>query len=149
VDTIFHFYAGGLIGMRGYPFYAIDGNNVATVTATYRFPIATELNFRILQFYFTKLYGSVFADLGNAWNGPTPSIKSWRRDAGFELRLESFSFYSYPTRIFVSGAYGFDQFTRRVTDVDVVYGREWRFYLGVLFGFELNQLSERMGNFAR
>jgi hypothetical protein len=146
VDDFFDYYAGGLIGMRGYPFYAIGGNKTIVLSAAYRFPIATELNFRILQFYFKKLFGSVFYDIGDAWSVKTPSFDQWKRDVGFELRLETFSFYAYPTRIFFSGAYGLDRFSRNVRDINtttIQYGREWRFYLGVLFGFELNDILPR------
>jgi hypothetical protein len=142
VDDFFDSYAGGFTGMRGYPFYGLGGNDIGVVGATYRFPLWTTLNFRFLQFYFTKLYGSVFADIGDSWTGPTPAIGDWKRDAGFELRLEAFSFYQYPTRIFFSGAYGFDRFTRTFRSQDVTYGKEWRFYLGVLFDFELNPISQ-------
>jgi Tol biopolymer transport system component len=146
VDSFFDYYAGGFVGMRGYPFYAIGGNKSVVLNATYRFPIATELNFRVLQIYFKKLFGSVFCDIGNAWSGETPSIDQWKRDIGFELRLETFSFYAYPTRIFFSSAYGLDRFSRNVRDINtttVLYGHEWRFYLGVLFGFELNDVLPR------
>jgi Tol biopolymer transport system component len=146
VDEFFDYYAGGFVGMRGYPFYAIGGNKTVALNATYRFPIATKLNFRVLQLYFKKLFGSVFYDIGDAWSGETPSIDQWKRDAGFELRLETFSFYSYPTRIFFSGAYGLDRFSRNVRDINtttVQYGHEWRFYLGVLFGFELSDILPR------
>jgi Tol biopolymer transport system component len=141
VDDFFDFYGGGFIGMRGYPFYGLGGNNLAVVGAAYRFPIAGKMNFRFLQFFFTKLYGSVFADYGDAWTGTAPDIGTWKKDAGFELRLESFSFYQYPTRIFFSGAYGFDHFNRTFNNEEVSYGKEWRFYLGVLFDFEMNPLS--------
>ena len=57
---------------------------------------------------------------------------------GFELRLESFSFYQYPTRIFFSGAYGLDRFNRTFNNDEVTYGKEWRFYFGILFGFDLD-----------
>ncbi len=146
IDEFFDYYAGGLIGMRGYPFYALGGNKTVYLNATYRFPIDTKLDFRILQIYFSKLYGSVFYDIGNAWPNETLSNNSWKRDAGFELRLESISFYEFPTRIFFSGAYGLDQFSRSVYDINtqtVAYGHEWRFYLGVLFGFDLNDLMPR------
>ncbi|RPI01790.1 MAG: biopolymer transporter Tol, partial [Ignavibacteriae bacterium] len=146
IDEFFDYYAGGFIGMRGYPFYAIGGNKAAFLNATYRFPIATEMNFRILQIYFSKLYGSVFYDIGNAWPRESASDNFWKQDVGFELRLETFSFYSYPTRIFFSGAYGLDTFSRNVNDINihtVTYGREWRFYLGVLFGFELGDFMPR------
>ena len=144
VDEFFNFYAGGFTGMRGYPFYALGGNDIAVVGASYRFPLWTTLNFRFLQFYFTKLYCSVFMDMGHGWTGrPTP-MNEWKRDAGFELRLESFSFYQYPTRIFFSGAYGLDKFTAVFRDAGFEYGKEWRFYLGVLFDFELNPVGRTL-----
>ena len=146
IDEFFDYYVGGLIGMRGYPFYAIGGNKAVSLNATYRFPIAPNLDFRVLQIYFSKLYGSVFFDIGNAWPRESASDNFWKRDAGFELRLESFSFYAYPTSIFFSGAYGLDTFTRVVNDINttnVLYGHEWRFYFGVLFGFELNDIIPR------
>jgi hypothetical protein len=143
IDEFFNYYVGGFIGMRGYPFYAIGGNKTMALNATYRFPIATEINFRFLQFYFKKLFASVFYDFGNGWYGSMPSIDQWKRDVGFEFRIESFSYYAYPTSIFFSGAYGLDKFGRQVNDINmrsVAYGHEWRFYLGVLFGFELNDI---------
>lgn len=139
-DSFFDDYAGGVLGMKGYPFYALGGNTIGTASLIYRFPLATKLNFRILQLYFTKLYGSVFYDLGNAWTGSVPSLKDWKTDAGFEFRLESFSFYAYPTRFFFSGAYGFNQFQKTFSGVQVQYGKEWRFYFGILFGFELGDI---------
>jgi Tol biopolymer transport system component len=146
LDDFFDSYAGGFVGMRGYPFYGLGGNDIAVVGAAYRFPLWTTINFRFLEFYFTKLYGSVFADYGDAWTGAAPSFSDWKRDAGFELRLEAFSFYQYPTRIFFSGAYGLDRFSRTFNNEEVTYGKEWRFYLGVLFDFELNPISQPLQN---
>ncbi|OGU25461.1 MAG: hypothetical protein A2X66_01090 [Ignavibacteria bacterium GWA2_54_16] len=144
VDEFFDFYGGGFVGMRGYPFYALGGNDIAVIGAAYRFPIWTTLNFRFLQFYFTKLYGSVFTDIGDSWTGKPTAVGKWKHDAGFELRLEAFSFYQYPTRLFFSGAYGLDRFSRTFHDVEVMYGKEWRFYLGVLFDFELNPIGQAL-----
>lgn len=146
IDNFFDYYVGGFVGMRGYPFYAISGNKAVALNATYRFPLSTELNFRFFQLYFKKLFGSVFYDMGNAWTGSMPSAQNWKHDVGFELRLEAFSYYAYPTRIFFSGAYGLDKFSRSVEDINiktVTYGKEWRFYLGILFGFELNDIFQR------
>jgi Tol biopolymer transport system component len=140
VDSFFDVYAGGLVGMKGYPFYSLGGNTNAAGTLTYRFPISRKLDFRFLQFFFTKLYASAFVDFGNAWTGKVPRLTDWKSDAGFELRLEAFSFYAYPTRFFFSGAYGFDEFTRTFAGIPVRYGHEWRWYFGVLFGFELGQI---------
>jgi hypothetical protein len=137
VPDFFNYYAGGLIGMRGYPYYAIGGNDLAVVNLTYRFPLWENIDLRFMQLYFDKLYASFHTDYGNAWNG-TPSLSSFKKDAGFELRLESYSFYAYPTRIFFNGTYGFDAFTYSRKNVNASYGKEWRFYFGVLFGFDVD-----------
>jgi Tol biopolymer transport system component len=137
VPDYFDFYAGGLVGMRGYPFYSLGGNEIATANATYRFPLWESIDVRLLHLYFDKLYASVQYDFGNAWNG-RPAVKSFKKDVGFEFRLESYSFYAYPTRIFFNGTYGLDSFSLTRNDVSVQYGKEWRFYFGVLFGFDLD-----------
>jgi hypothetical protein len=148
VDDFFDFYLGGFPGMRGYSFYSLAGNEAASVTATYRFPISTKLDARFLQMYFKQLYGSIFYDCGNAWNGAA-GAEHWKNDIGAELRLQAFSWYAFPTSIFVSGAYGLNSFTQSITNssgtiTHVDYGREWRFYLGVLFGFDINELHPRI-----
>ncbi len=140
VDEFFDYYAGGLVGMKGYPFYALGGNELGVAGVNYRFPILKNIDTRFLQMYFDKLYASVFADIGNAWTGSLPTLRQFKTDVGFDIRLEAFSWYSYPTRIFFSGAYGFDRFDRFIRNrgVSVSYGKEWRFYFGVLFGFDFD-----------
>ncbi len=140
VDEFFDFYAGGLIGMRGYPYYSIGGNEMLLGSLEYRIPLIHNIDVRFLQIYFDKLYLSAFADMGNAWSGAIPSLREFKTDIGAELRLESFSWYAYPTRVFFSAAYGFDDFERFVRNLDTVvsYGQEWRFSFGILFGFDFD-----------
>jgi Tol biopolymer transport system component len=140
VDEFFDFYAGGLIGMKGYPFYAIGGNELAVFGVNYRFPLVHNIDLRLFQLYFDKLYASVYADAGYAWTDFKPRLSDFKKDIGVELRLEAFSYYAYPTRIFLNAAYGFDSFDHYVRSRDqvVTYGKEWRIYLGVLFGFDLD-----------
>jgi hypothetical protein len=140
VDEFFDFYAGGLIGMRGYPFYAIGGNELATAGLNYRFPIFNNIDARLFQLYFSKLYGSIYWDIGNAWTSESPRLKEFKKDIGIELRLESFSFYAYPTRLFLGAAYGLDKFQRYIRSRDeyVTYGKEWRIYFGILFSFDFD-----------
>jgi Tol biopolymer transport system component len=139
VHQFFDFYIGGLAGIKGYPFYSLGGNEMASLNLTYRFPLWENIDIRLLYIYFDKLYAAVFADVGDTWTG-SPKGNKFKRDVGFELRLESFSWYAYPTRIFFSGAYGLDQFNRFIDfdNTTVTYGKEWRFYFGVLFGFDLD-----------
>lgn len=140
VDEFFDFYAGGLVGMKGYPFYSLGGTRIAQFGMTYRFPLISNIDLRIFQLYFDKLYAAAFADIGDAWTGKATKLRKSKTDAGAELRLESFSFYSYPTRIFFSAAYGFNKFDKLVSSNNqtVTYGKEWRFYFGVLFGFDFD-----------
>jgi hypothetical protein len=141
-DNFFDFYASGYPGMKGYPFYALGGNKYASANLTYRFPIAEGLDFNFLQFYFDKLYLSFFGDIGDAWNGNLEQLKNLKKDAGAELRLQSYSYYVYPTSFALSAAYGLDQFSRIFpstlnTNQTVTYGKEWRFYFTILFGFDM------------
>ena len=136
VDDFYSFYATGLPGMKGYPFYALGGGRVATANVTYRFPLLTNIDTRISPFYLDKLYFSVYGDFGNAWNGDKFDINDFKKDVGAELRLQTFSFYLFPTSIFFNAAYGLDQFSRTFLGEEVTYGKEWRFYFGMLFGFE-------------
>ena len=142
VPDFFDFYAGGLIGMKGYPFYAIGGNEIATLNVAYRYPLWENIDFRILQLYFDRLYGEFHVDYGNAWNG-SPALRDFKRDVGFELRLEAFSWYAYPTRIFFNGTYGLDEFSITKSGDTFTYGKEWRFYFGILFGFDFSNNSKR------
>lgn len=139
VDEFFNYYAGGVIGMPGYTYYALGGNELYTATLTYRFPIVPSLDLRLGHLLFDKLYGSVFYDVGDAASSPElMTLKGRKEDVGFDVRLESYSFSMYPTRIFFIGAYGLSRFTRTFNFQPVIYGREWRWYFGILFGFDLS-----------
>jgi len=98
----------------------------------------SNIDVRFLQFYFDKFYASIYGDFGNAWSSEKPKLNEFKGDAGVELRLESFSWYAYPTRIFLNASYGLNEFERNVRGTPVKYGKEWRFYFGVLFGFDFD-----------
>ena len=66
----------------------------------------------------------------------------FKKDIGFQLRLETFSNYLFPTRFFLEAAYPLNE----VTNQDVVYQKNWRYYFGVLFEFDLR---ERFGKMLR
>ncbi|MCI0513331.1 DPP IV N-terminal domain-containing protein [candidate division KSB1 bacterium] len=131
VHPFFNYFAGGLLGMRGYPYYSMEGRKLAILGVRYRFPIWKNIDQRLLHFYFDKLFGSVFFDYGNAFNQNQLKQVDFKRDLGFELRLNTVSFYAYPAYLFVSGAYGLDQFRHE----QQWYGKEWRYYFGLAFGY--------------
>jgi len=136
VPDFFDFFLGGLVGMKAYPFYAVSGNEILWMNLAYRFPLWRNIDSRIGYLYVDKVFLSVYGDIGNAWNGKIPAGKTFKKGAGAELRMALNSFYLFPTSVFFNANYGFDKFTKNVRDEVVKYGGEWRFYGGVLFGFD-------------
>jgi len=136
VHEFFNFYGGGLVGLRGYPYYSIEGRKLLIGRATYRFPIFNNMNFRLFNLHFDKFYISLFYDYGNAFDEDAIDFSKFKQNAGVEFRLNLFSFYNFPTKIFFNTAYGFDRFTK-VEDENIllIYGKEWRYYVGITFGY--------------
>lgn len=135
VDPFFFLYAGGLPGMRGYSYYSLGGERVAVGTATYRFPIVRRAALKLWPFSLNRVYGGVFADVGDAWRGDLDPDRV-KTDVGAGLRLQLHSFYSYPTAVGFDAAYGLNRFSvAEAGQPSTAYGKEWRFYLTVLFQF--------------
>lgn len=140
IDNFFNFFAGGLPGLKGYPYYSIEGRKLLSSSIIYRFPILAQKQFRIAHITFDKLYGGLFFEFADAfdWNSYHP-IKP-KKDVGLSLRLSLFSFYGFPTAVFFNAAYGLDEVsvTHEYGAGDIQrfdYGKEWRYYVGVLFDF--------------
>lgn len=126
VDDFFYFQLGSQEGLKGYTYYYIEGRDMLFGSLTYRFPICKRINRQIGQVFLSRLYGGLFAEYGKTWHKGEESAISRGRDVGAELRLEGFSFYSYPTRVNFQAAYGMDN--PKVKE-------RWRFYFHLLFGF--------------
>jgi len=135
VNEFFNFYAGGLIGMRGYSFYSFGGNEILTLKAIYRFPIFDDVSLQVLHIGMQRIYVGFYFDFGNAWDDGT-KLRDFKRDVGFELRVDGTSFYVFPMKIFASVSYGFDKFDKVINKQKFSYGRELRFYFGVVFEFD-------------
>lgn len=143
LPDFFDYYIGGLVGMKGYPFYAIGGNQAYWMHLEYRFPLYRNIDAKYGPWYLDKIFISVYADIGNAWN----SWSAWgdnfsefnkqKKGAGAEIRIKMNSFYLFPTAIFANVAYGFDKFTTVIRGQDITYGQEFIFYAGILFDFSL------------
>jgi len=154
IDSFFNFFAGGLPGLRGYPFYSIEGRNLFSLHYTLRWPLFVEKNINLLMFDLQNAFVGTYFEAGNAWSqvGAYPGLDwqvftadplgvsqyimdSFKRDVGLQLRLSGFSFYAYPTSISFDLVYGLDRF--KITDRQDktnIYGQEWRTYLTILFG---------------
>ena len=145
VDDFYNDYVGGLVGARGYPFYAMGGNETLWLQAAYQFPIFPDLSTQVLFAYLDKLYGRVYADGAVAWSGDWPGFNALRKDVGAELRLGMGSFYLLPTAVFLSATYGLDAFDFHLDEEfltpdgrsTVRYGNELLWHFGILFDFDL------------
>ncbi len=142
VDDFFWLYAGGLIGMKGYSYYSLGGTKKLIGTLTYRFPLFNNIDWQLFTIYLDKLYFGVFYDYGYAWDKNELNFKDFKRDLGFQFRLDTFSNFLFPTRIFWEAVYPFDDITIK----DTTYPTDWRFYFGILFEFDIR---ERFGNLMR
>ncbi len=131
VDSFFNFFGGGILGNRGYPYFSIEGRKLLLGRATYRFPLIRNIDVRVRHLYFDKVFLGVFFDYGNAFNENKLDFNRFKSSVGAELRMDMFSFYSYPTRFFFNAAYGLDEFQV----ANQTYGKEWRFYFGLSFGY--------------
>jgi|Deesub1362B_J571_1020462.scaffolds.fasta_scaffold01933_6 hypothetical protein len=131
IDSFFNFFAGGLVGLKGYPFYSIEGRKLLNLSLIYRFPLWKDIGFQFGPFHLDKLYAGLYYQAGDAWNEGNLQWKKMKKDAGVQLRMDLFMFYSFPVRMFFDAAYGFNTFMNR----GQIYGKEWRFYFGFAFGY--------------
>ncbi len=145
VDDFYNDYVGGLVGARGYPFYALGGNETLWFQAAYHFPVVPDISKQVLFTYVDKLYARAYADAAMAWSDGWPGLGAVRKDVGLELRLSLGSFYLMPTALFVSATYGMDAFDFKLDEgfltpdgsSFVRYGDELLWHFGILFDFDL------------
>ena len=148
-NDFFNLYAGGLIGMKGYSYFSIEGRYKSILTLTYRFPLWQHMDLRLGNLSLDKLYFGVFYDWGNAWNSNrTLQLNDFKRDVGMQLRMDAFSYSLFPTRFFAEAVYPLDsaQNFDGSRGYTITYPRKWRYYFGLLYAFDLR---ERMGSLLR
>lgn len=138
-------YIGGFDGMRSYPFFALGGNRTAFAQLSVMQPLFTNINRQRGAFTLDKVFARFFAETGNGWGGPLDIGDNLKTGIGAELRINIQSFYLFPSRFFISGAYGLNQFDLRVPEgfvsadqrETVRFGGEVLINFGLLFDFEL------------
>ena len=133
VESFYYFFAGGLPGVRGYPFYSMEGRYLMHGRLTYRFPLIRKMDLKFLHVYFDQLYAGVSYDYGGAFVDTKNFTDNLHDSITLQLRLDSYSFYGLPSRVFFDASYGLDRFKFRGSDIE--FGKEWRFYFGLLFDF--------------
>tara|TARA_B100000401_G_C52746226_1_gene690917 strand:- start:797 stop:1243 length:447 start_codon:yes stop_codon:yes gene_type:complete len=129
IDSFFNFFAGGKPGIKGYPYYSIEGNKMAILSSSIRFPLASNINFKIASLTVQNIFLGFIYQAGDAWtiNKNFNTKKSY----GLDLRLGGFSFYNFPTSLSVEVHKGLNSFENN----QYVYGKDLRTYLSLLFGF--------------
>ena len=144
-EYFFTDYIGGFPGMRSYPFYSLGGNTTAFSQLSWYVPLIENMERQVNRFTADKIFARFFAEAGHVWGGPLGIDDGLKTGIGAELRFSLNSYYLMPTRFFISGAYGFNQFDLEfpddfLTDGDpdfITYGRELMFNVGLLFDFDL------------
>ena len=144
IDNFYENQLGGPGQMRGYTFYSLSGRKNIMANAVYRFPLLYDVRKHFFIWDLNHVYMSFFTDIGKAWNKKSLnwSTKAFKRDAGAELRIDTISFYNFPTMIEFSTAYGPDDTWIRHFDEETsqTYWKKddqnpWKFYFSILFGF--------------
>ncbi|TKJ41807.1 hypothetical protein CEE37_04360 [candidate division LCP-89 bacterium B3_LCP] len=136
VDDFFNMYAGGFDGMRGYSYYSLGGTHKAILRCAYNFPLWQDIDERLGIIRLEQMYFKIYGDVGNAWNGDFDA-DDLKKDMGVALKLQLFSYTTFPTAVTFDASYGFDHF--QVVDYSGIhkYGGEWRYYFTLLFNFNL------------
>jgi len=143
-DDFYNDYVGGLTGARGYPFYALGGNETLWFQASYMLPLLPRINKQFFFTYIDKVYLRLYADAAWAYSDGWPGVGEAKKDAGAELRFGLGSYYILPTAFFISATYGLDEFDFQLDEgfvtpdgqQSVQYGNSWQWHVGVLFGFD-------------
>ena len=135
VDSFFHTYLGGMSGLRGYPFYSIQGTKSWMIDITIRSLIMANKNYKFNWLIFQNSTLAGIFQVGDAWTRNNTSLNKLKRSIGMQWRLNGFSFYNYPTAIEIEYHHPLDKFERIINDEEIRYGREGRTYVKILFDF--------------
>lgn len=142
-DYFYLDYAGGLTGMRSYPYFAIGGQRSAWGRISLLAPLKRNINKQLGAYTLDKLYAHVFLEAGNGWGGPLDIGTDLKTGIGTELRFALNSYYLFPLKFFINTTYGFnrfnvtlpDQFISTSSENSINYGKEVLFYFGLTFDF--------------
>lgn len=137
-------YAGGLVGMRSYPFFALGGRQTFFTRASLLHPLFTGLNRQFNSVTYDKIFAHLFFEAGNGWGGPLNIGNDMKTGLGAELRLAINNYYLFPMKFFVNTTYGLNRYNVTLPGEfitangvqSIEYGRELLFYFGLTFDFD-------------
>ena len=137
VDSFFHFYLGGLPGIKGYSFYAIQGTKKLFLDATLRVPLFMSKHYKLKWMTIQNSTVGFITQIGDAWENNNFSMK---KSLGIQLRINGFSFYNFPTAIELEYHQPITTFNRSVNKKIITYGPDEngtnnKTYVKILFDF--------------
>ena len=119
-------------GLKGYPFYGIEGTRTALIDFSVRYPLMREKHVKLGWFIMqNSVLGAIF-QFGDAWREKRPNVEKiyWS-----SVESQWFSFYNYPTAIELEIHKGLTKFNRTIKGESYSYGEEYRTYFKILFDF--------------
>ena len=133
-DSFFHFFGGGSPGLKGYPYYSLQGTDLMIGEIGLRIPVFKEKNYIIGPLSINNMTMGFENQFGDAWN--RTNTYDQKGSIGVQLRISGYSFYNYPTAIGIEYHQPQNQFYMDIGDgKNILYGDEDRIYLNILFGF--------------
>ncbi|MBI3593968.1 MAG: PD40 domain-containing protein [Nitrospirae bacterium] len=109
--------------LRGYSIRLLRGNKAAIGSLEYRFPIYNiEQGYRSWPFFFKRVHGALFFDIGNAWDQDT-ALPDFRRGFGAEFKTDMLFSYLLPLRLRLGVGRGVD--TQGVTQFYFMTGNSF------------------------
>ncbi len=94
--------------LRGYPIRQFRGNKAAIGSVEYRFPIYNiEHGYRSWPFFLKRTHGTLFFDIGNAWDQET-ALPDFRKGVGAEIKMDMTFSYLLPLRLRLGVGKGVD-----------------------------------------
>lgn len=133
-DSFFHFFGGGFTGIKGYPYYSLQGTDLLLVDFVLRFPLFSEQNYSLGPLSINNLLVGYETQFGDAWNRVDDFAP--KQSHGVHIRISGYSFYNYPTAIGLEYHKPLNTFNIDIGDgSNLIYGDDDRAYFNVLFGF--------------
>ena len=104
------YYIGGLNLLSGYPYFTQSGSKLLYSKVSYSFPVFRRMKTSFLNLTFAKMYAEVFAEAGAVGNFSSIEFSNFDTDdfltdIGGELRMEMFTNYRLPMRVFFQVAH--------------------------------------------
>ena len=133
-DSFFYFFGGGFTGLKGYPYYSLQGSELFIADLGIRFPIFKEKNYSFGPLLVNSALIGFESQAGDAWK--RTDAFNFKQSYGAHIRISGYSFYNYPTAIGLEYHKPLNEFSIDIGDnTEIMYGMEDRIYFNILFGF--------------